>query len=85
MELVGQVERRVVAKGTRSERSAVVLVAPSGEFILRRAQGNPFVDDVLESLVGRQVACEGVMLAGSTFEARTVNPVDAPPKSLPPS
>ena len=65
----------MVAKGTKSERSTVVLVAPDGEFILRRAQGNPFVDDVLESLVGQHVSCEGEMLAGSTFEARTVKPM----------
>jgi hypothetical protein len=53
----------------------VVLVTPGGEFILRRSQGNPFKDDVLESLVGREVACEGVTLAGSTFQVSKVTPV----------
>ena len=76
MNVTGQVERRVVAEGTKSERSAVVLVAPDGEFFLRRFQGNPFADDALDAFVGRRVLCEGVMLAGSTFEARTVKPLD---------
>ena len=76
MEKIGTIERRVIAAGTKSERSAVILVSPDGEFILRRAQANPFVDDTLESLVGHRVSCEGVMLAGSTFEARTVKRLD---------
>ena len=76
MEKNGRVERRVVAKGTKSERASVVLVAPDGEFILRRSQANPFVDNVLESFVGRQVSCEGVLLAGSTFEVRSMKPLE---------
>lgn len=75
MEQSGLVARRLVAKGSKSEHNAVVLVTQDGEYLLRRAQGNPFVDEVLESLVGRRVTCQGVMLAGSVFLASEIKPL----------
>ncbi len=79
MELTGKVERRVVAKGTKSERATVVLVASNGEFILRRCGGSPFgADDSLTGMVGLHVQCQGEMLAGSTFEASSINPLEKP-------
>ncbi|GEM_PF-5210444 len=75
MEILGSIERRVVARGTKSERSAIVLVADQGEFILRRSQGPALGEDPdLEPFVGRQVLCEGTLLQGSTFEARLITP-----------
>jgi hypothetical protein len=76
MRIVGRVERRVVAKGTKSERVTAVLVAAEGEFILRRAQFPPFGEDGLDPFVGRNVACEGILLQGSTFEAREIKTED---------
>ncbi len=74
----GRVERRIVAQGTKSERTSVVLVAADGEYILRRAEANPFGDPGLDALVGRCVTCEGTVLAGSTFEASAIKPLDGP-------
>lgn len=76
MQKSGLVEKRVVARGSKSERLAVVLITPDGEYILRRPQGNPFVDPVLETYVGRHVSCEGTLLAGSTFQADTIFPIE---------
>lgn len=56
---VGRVVRQLVAKGSKSERSAVQLVTAAGSFILRRPGGNPFRDPVLEGLVGKQIEGQG--------------------------
>ncbi|HEX9045675.1 MAG TPA: hypothetical protein VF988_01500 [Verrucomicrobiae bacterium] len=74
MEKSGRIEKRIIGRGTKSERPAMVLVTPEAEYILRRAGEHPLADEVLESMAGRQVSCEGQLLAGSTFEAHTINP-----------
>ena len=47
--------------GTKSEHEGIVLMTPEGEFKLRRRGGNPFRDDVLEALEGREIDGEGIV------------------------
>ncbi|MBX3219268.1 MAG: hypothetical protein KF795_02040 [Labilithrix sp.] len=56
----GLVQRRVVARGSKSEREAITLVTPERELILRRRGGNAYGDDTLDGLVGKRVAFDGV-------------------------
>jgi hypothetical protein len=56
----GEVVRRDVARGSKSERSAVLLRTGAGNFVPRREGGHPFRDDVLDALVGKTIECEGV-------------------------
>ena len=57
----GSVIRKRVAAGSKSERSAVVMIndADSREYVLRRLGGNPFRDPELDELVGHHLHCEG--------------------------
>ena len=59
MKLRGQVFRKTVAKGSKSERLAVVLRTTQGDYVLRREGGNAFRDAELDGLVGRKIECEG--------------------------
>jgi phosphoglucomutase len=61
MKISGQIVRKRVAPGSKSEHDAVVIVAKEGEFILRRSGGNPFVDPELEKLVGKSLKCDGTL------------------------
>ena len=64
----GNVVRKRVAHGSKSDRSAVVMIsdADSREYILRRLGGNPFRDSELDELVGHHLHCEGD-LSGQTL------------------
>jgi hypothetical protein len=66
VELRGRVIKRLVARDSKSERDAVMLETDSGQYVLRRQGANPFADPVLEQLVGKSIAGEGV-LQGYTF------------------
>lgn len=70
MELSGEVRRKQVAAGSKSERAAVVLKTRDGEYILRIVGGNAFHDERLEALVGKRIRVEGD-LHGTTFLMRT--------------
>ncbi len=59
MELTGRVQKKRFAVGTKSERDAVVLVTDTGEFVLRRAGGNPFQDSILDGLIGSTIHAMG--------------------------
>jgi hypothetical protein len=59
MKYVGTVEHRLVGRGSKSERKAVVLVSGADSHILRRRAGNTFQDPVLDALVGKTVEIEG--------------------------
>jgi hypothetical protein len=59
MKYFGTVEHRIVARGSKSERKAVILLSDGNTHILRRRQGNTFKDPVLDSLVGKTVEVEG--------------------------
>ena len=63
----GQVERRRLAPGSKSEHDAIVLVEDDGAvWKLRRLGGNPFRDPVLDALLGRRIEVEG-RAEGSTL------------------
>jgi hypothetical protein len=74
MQATGRVERKQVAQGSKSERNAVVLKTSKGEYVLQRAGGHPFHDDVLDELVGSQVTFEGAIM-GNTLIVRDWNVV----------
>jgi hypothetical protein len=59
MTLRGRVERRPVARGTKSERDAVVLVTNAGVYVLRQRGGHAFEDAALDALVGRELEFDG--------------------------
>lgn len=65
-DLEGVVFRQTVGRGSKSERDAVKLRTPEGEYVLRRMGANPFEDPALDDLVGKRVRCTGVV-HGSTF------------------
>lgn len=60
-ELIGKVVARQVGGTSKSAHPAVLLESDEGEFVLRRAGGNPFFDPELEGLVGRSVRCRGTV------------------------
>ena len=55
----GMVVKRAIARGSKSEHDAVLLESERGTLILRRRDGNPFVDPVLDALVGHRVRFKG--------------------------
>lgn len=67
VEYVGTVIKRGFASGSKSERDAVMLSTDAGEFLLRRPQGNPFVDPILEALVGSRLRCTGDLRGTTLF------------------
>ncbi len=62
MTVQGRVERRHVGAGSKSEHDAVVLATRDGVYTLRRRGGHAFHDPALESLVGKELEFEGVLL-----------------------
>ncbi len=62
--------RKVVAEGSKSERSAVVLRTENGDFVLRIVGGNAFADERLDALVGTHIRAEGE-LNGTTLLMRS--------------
>ena len=63
--LTGRVVRKRLSAGSKSEHEALVLQTPDGaEYALRRQDGNPFNDPVLDPLEGRVIACEGRVREG---------------------
>ena len=61
----GRVVKKLVAAGSKSERDAIVLESDGAEIVLRRQGGNPFQDEMLESLVGKTVRARGFDLGSS--------------------
>jgi hypothetical protein len=57
--LSGDVIRKTLGKGSKSEHEAVYLLSERGEYVLRRQGGNPFHDPELDSFVGKRISCEG--------------------------
>jgi len=64
MKFRGRVTRRLLYPGTKSEHEGLVLLAPEGEFKLRRQGGNPFRDEMLASLEGKEIEGEGILRKG---------------------
>ena len=66
MERSGNVVRKQVAQGSKSERPAILLQTDEGEYVLRIQGGNPFHDQRLEQLVGKRIRARG-QIHGYTF------------------
>jgi len=66
MEIKGLVVKDVVAKGSKSERAAVLLDTGKKRYVLRRQGGNPFSDPALDKLVGKNISVVG-NVTGYTF------------------
>jgi hypothetical protein len=73
MQFVGRIARSRIAQGSKSERDAIVLISPSGRFILRRKGGNAFSDPVLEALVDHEVEGEGAVVGQTLIANRVVS------------
>jgi hypothetical protein len=63
--MTGRVARKAVSGGSKSERNAIVLIDAGGKYlILRRRGGHPFVDEVLDGLVGKDITLTGTVFDG---------------------
>jgi hypothetical protein len=58
-EFVGQVVKKILAPGSKSDFPAVQLITTDDQLVLRRKGGNPFHDEVLDGLVGKTIRCKG--------------------------
>ena len=65
----GTVHKELVAKGSKSERTAVVLhTAKAKRYVLRVAGDNPFDTSALEEFVGKKISVKDAeVLHGSTL------------------
>jgi hypothetical protein len=61
MRFRGRVLRRRVARGSKSERTAVVLKTGRRDYVLRRAGGHARRDPQVDALVGHTVEGEGIV------------------------
>jgi hypothetical protein len=61
MKIQGHVIKKKLYTGTKSEHEGLVLVTPEGEYKLRRQGGNPFWDEGLAPLEGKEIECEGLL------------------------
>jgi len=66
MQIKGQVIKEVVAKGSKSERPAVLLDTGKKQYVLRRPGENPYSDPTLDDLVGKSISATGDV-TGITF------------------
>ena len=62
--MAGQVIRKRINVGSKSDHEAVVLVCAQGEFKLRRRGGPAFVDEALDARVGQRISASGIVSAG---------------------
>ena len=61
MKLRGRVVKKLLYAGTKSEHEGLVLVTAEGEFKLQRKGGNPFWDEILAELEGKEIEAEGTL------------------------
>jgi hypothetical protein len=61
MKIRGRVVKKRLYAGTKSEHEGLVLVTAGGEFKLLRKGGNPFRDEILAELEGKEVEAEGAL------------------------
>jgi hypothetical protein len=57
--LQGKVIKKTFGKGSKSEHEAVYIDTGEQVYKLKRAGGNPFFDQALEDLVGKQITATG--------------------------
>jgi hypothetical protein len=63
MVLAGDVVRKRINIGSKSEHDAAMLVTSDGEFKLRVQGGHPFADPEVDALVGKRIRGEGSVAA----------------------
>lgn len=72
MKVIGEVIKIRYAPGSKSERDAVMLRTICGDYLLKREEGNPFKDEVLEAMVGNTICakarCTDVTIIISEWE-----------------
>ena len=61
MKLRGRVVRKQLYAGSKSAHEGLVLVTAQGEYKLQRKGGNPFWDETLAELEGREIEAEGAV------------------------
>jgi hypothetical protein len=61
MKLHGRVAKKLLYAGTKSEHEGLVLVTAEREFKLQRKGGNPFWDETLALLEGKEIEAEGTL------------------------
>jgi hypothetical protein len=59
--LRGRVQKKLLYVGTKSEHEGLVLVTAEGEFKLQRKGGNPFWDEALAQLDGKEIEAGGTL------------------------
>jgi len=59
MRVRGRVTKKKLYAGTKSEHEGLVLVTAEGEFKLQRKGGNPFWDETIAELEGKEIEAEG--------------------------
>lgn len=59
MRVRGRVTKKRLYAGTKSEHEGLVLVTAEGEFKLQRKGGNPFWDETIAELEGKEIEAEG--------------------------
>ena len=72
MDVIGKVVKKRVNAHSKSDREAIMLIVGDKEYILRRLHGHPFYDPSLDRFINKEVSCEGIVLAGRTFQANTI-------------
>jgi hypothetical protein len=66
MDIIGRVVKGPFAGESKSARDAVLIESDAGEFVLRRAGGNPFRDPALDAMVVKTIRAT-VVAHGYTF------------------
>ncbi len=61
MKIRGRVKKKLLYARTKSEHEGLVLVTADGEFKLQRKGGNPFWDEILAELEGKEIEAEGTL------------------------
>ena len=61
MRISGRVIKKLLYAGTKSEHEGLVLITAEGDFKLQRKGGNPFWDETLADLEGKQIEAEGIL------------------------
>jgi len=67
MQIKGRVIREVVAKGSKSERLAIILDTGKKQYVLRRPGENPYSDPTLDELVGKDISATGNVNGNTLF------------------
>jgi hypothetical protein len=74
----GNVVKKQLNPGSKSDHMAVVLESGGASLKLRREGGNPFFDAELEKLVGKTIEARGTLLDSSTVLMSSWQELDEP-------